>query len=124
MSAALCDKHAKTLSPALSPDHENPRRGCRRRHGLLYRGWLDRSGSDVVDAVDGRDAIVKALSVRPALVITELRLPVFDGFALGEVLRRDFLTRTVAIVSLPLKATARKWIACTRPAPMSSCPNR
>lgn len=65
---------------------------------LLYREWLDASGSDVVDAVDGRDAMVKALSVRPSLVITELRLPIFDGFALCEVLRRDSLTKTVPIV--------------------------
>ena len=65
---------------------------------LLYREWLDASGSDVVDAVDGRDAMVKALSVRPTLVITELRLPIFDGYALCEVLRRDSLTKTVPIV--------------------------
>jgi CheY-like chemotaxis protein len=34
---------------------------------------LKRAGCDVVDAVDGRDALVKALSQRPALVITETR---------------------------------------------------
>jgi hypothetical protein len=42
--------------------------------------------------------MVKALSVRPTLVITELRLPIFDGYALCEVLRRDSLTKTVPIV--------------------------
>jgi two-component system, chemotaxis family, chemotaxis protein CheY len=65
---------------------------------LLYRDLLQSAGSDVVDAVDGRDAMVKALSVRPTLVITELRLPFFDGFALCAVLRRDSLTKTVPIV--------------------------
>ena len=65
---------------------------------LLYRDVLQSAGSDVVDAVDGRDAMVKALSVRPTLVITELRLPFFDGFALCAVLRRDSLTKTVPIV--------------------------
>jgi PleD family two-component response regulator len=62
---------------------------------LLYRDFLRSIGSDVVDAVDGRDAMVKALSVRPTLVITELCLPFFDGFALREVLRRDSLTKSV-----------------------------
>lgn len=65
---------------------------------LLYRDLLQSAGSDVVDAVDGRDAMVKALSVRPTLVITELRLPLFDGFALCDVLRRDSFTKTVPIV--------------------------
>jgi len=65
---------------------------------MLYREVLQRRGSDVVDAVDGRDAMVRALSVRPSLVITELHLPILDGFALCSVLRRDSLTRAVPIV--------------------------
>ena len=65
---------------------------------MLYRDLFQSVGSDVVDAVDGRDAMVNALAVRPTLVITELRLPFFDGFALCDVLRRDSLTKTVPIV--------------------------
>lgn len=65
----------------------------------LYREWLKRlAGCDVVDAVDGRDALVKALSVRPTLVITETRLPFFDGYRLCEILRRDSVTRGVPIL--------------------------
>lgn len=59
---------------------------------------LKRAGCDVVDAADGRDALAKALSMRPTLVITETRLPVFDGYALCEVLRRDAATRAVPII--------------------------
>jgi CheY-like chemotaxis protein len=65
---------------------------------MLYREVLQGRGSDVVDAVDGRDALARALSVRPSLVLTELRLPILDGFALCSVLRRDSQTRTVPIV--------------------------
>jgi two-component system phosphate regulon response regulator PhoB len=65
---------------------------------MLYREVLHARGSDVVDAVDGRDAMARAFSVRPSLVITELRLPIVDGFALCSVLRRDSLTKTVPIV--------------------------
>jgi two-component system, chemotaxis family, chemotaxis protein CheY len=64
----------------------------------LYRESLRRAGCDVVDAVDGRDALVKALSHRPELVITETRLPILDGYALCEVLRRDSITRGVPIL--------------------------
>ncbi len=63
-----------------------------------YRELLSVSGYEVVDAGDGREALVKALSQQPVLVITETRLPVFDGYALCEVLRRDTATQTVPIL--------------------------
>ena len=58
----------------------------------LYREVM--RGCHVVEAEDGRDALVKALSYPPALVITETRLPIVDGFALCDVLRRDSQTRS------------------------------
>jgi two-component system, chemotaxis family, chemotaxis protein CheY len=64
----------------------------------LYRESLRLAGCDVVDAADGREALVKALTHRPALVVTETRLPMFDGYALCEVLRRDSMTRGVPIL--------------------------
>jgi two-component system chemotaxis response regulator CheY len=59
---------------------------------------LSDAGCDVVDAADGRDALAKALSRRPSLVVTETVLPIFDGFALCDILRRDSATRTVPIL--------------------------
>lgn len=67
---------------------------------------LKRAGCDVVDAADGRDALAKALSTRPTLVITETRLPVFDGYALCEVLRRDAATRAVPIIAVTTETRA------------------
>jgi DNA-binding response OmpR family regulator len=52
----------------------------------------------VIEAADGRDALVKALVRVPSLVITELDLPHVDGFALCEILRRDHLTTGVPIL--------------------------
>lgn len=63
-----------------------------------YHDSLHVAGCDVVDAADGRDALVKALSVCPTIVITETRLPIFDGYALCRVLRRDSVTHRVPIV--------------------------
>ena len=71
---------------------------------LLYRESLQPAGCDVVDAADGRDALVKALSVRPTLVITETRLPILDGYALCEILRRDSITRSVPILVVTTEA--------------------
>jgi CheY-like chemotaxis protein len=64
----------------------------------LLRDSLSRAGCDVIDAADGREALVKALSQKPVVVITETRLPIFDGYALCDVLRRDSTTRTVPIL--------------------------
>ena len=74
--------------------------GCGRDEDTraLYRESLRVAGCDVVDAADGREALVKALVHRPALVITETRLPIFDGYALCQILRHDSMTRDVPIL--------------------------
>src|SRR5262245_41669056 len=64
----------------------------------LYRDWFTVGGWEVSEALDGRDALVKALSVRPSIVITELRLPMIDGIALCQVLRHDKVTNAVPIL--------------------------
>ncbi len=66
----------------------------------LYQDSFARCGCDVLEALDGRDALAKALVREPTLVITELRLPLLDGFSLCEILRRDRVTATVPIIAL------------------------
>lgn len=63
----------------------------------MYSEWFRRDW-DVVEAVDGRDALAEALVRPPALVISELRLPFIDGHALCEILRRDRVTARVPIL--------------------------
>jgi CheY-like chemotaxis protein len=64
----------------------------------LYCAALQSDGCDVVEASDGRDALAKALSLLPTFIIAELRLPLIDGVALCEILRRDPATRAVPIL--------------------------
>lgn len=64
----------------------------------LYEQSFTRVGFDVVPATDGRDALTKALVHPPSLVVTELQLPIIDGFALCEILRRDRATAHVPIL--------------------------
>jgi two-component system chemotaxis response regulator CheY len=64
----------------------------------LYRDTFTVAGYEVVEASDGRDALVRALMHPPVLVLTELRLPLMDGFALCEILRRDRTTAAVPIL--------------------------
>ena len=64
----------------------------------VYRDLLQPIGCDIIDATDGRVALVHALVHRPSLVITETRLPGFDGYQLLDVLRRDITTREVPVL--------------------------
>ena len=75
---------------------------------------LTRAGCDVVEALDGRDALVKALSQRPTLVMTEARLPILDGYALCDVLRRDSVTRTVPILVVTAETRPSELIRARR----------
>lgn len=66
----------------------------------LYRQSFQLSGYHVVEASDGRDALTKALVSPPNLVVTEIRLPFLDGYALCEILRRDRATADIPILVL------------------------
>jgi len=66
----------------------------------FYRELLALEGLTVVEAVDGRDGMTQALMNPPALVMTELVLPLVDGYSLCQVLRADAATRHVPIVMI------------------------
>jgi CheY-like chemotaxis protein len=65
----------------------------------MYERWATLAGYDIALAADGREGLTKALMHPPALVVLELRLPLIDGVALCEILRRDrSTTRTPILV--------------------------
>ena len=63
---------------------------------LLYKNELEADGFDVILASDGREAVAKAESERPDLVVLDIRMPGMDGVeALGRILDRD---RTMPVI--------------------------
>jgi CheY-like chemotaxis protein len=72
----------------------------------LYRETLRLVRCDVAESLDGRDALAKALVRPPTLVITELRLPLVDGFAFCDILRRDRTTANVPILIVTAESRA------------------
>jgi two-component system chemotaxis response regulator CheY len=74
----------------------------------LYRQMLELAGHDIIEAADGRDALVKALETPPHFVVTETRLPMMDGYALCEILRQDRLTHAVPILVVTSEARAER----------------
>ena len=66
----------------------------------LLRFNLAEAGFSVVVAVDGAEALKKARSQCPDLILLDLMLPELDGFAVCEILRRDVSTRDIPIFIL------------------------
>jgi DNA-binding response OmpR family regulator len=66
----------------------------------LYRNVLLGDGVEVVEALDGRDALVQALSLRPHVAVVDARLPYIDGLELCALLRAEPLTQSTRLVLL------------------------
>jgi DNA-binding response OmpR family regulator len=65
---------------------------------------LREAGFDPVQAADGKAALAKARSERPALIVLDLMLPEIDGLDVCRLLRRDPSTASVPIIMLTAKA--------------------
>lgn len=70
--------------------------------GLRLSGWI-------ADGVtDGREALAKAISYRPAAIVTETRVPRLDGLALCRLLRSDPDTHHIPILVVTGEAEQRR----------------
>jgi CheY-like chemotaxis protein len=80
---------ASTLVLVVDPD---PDRCAMHVAGLALSGWA------ADGAADGPEALAKAISYRPAAVVTQTRVPRLDGFELCRLLRQDPQTRHIPIL--------------------------
>ncbi len=72
----------------------------------LVRTALEAVGYEVVEAVDGEDALETARSSAPDLILLDIHMPRRDGISVVKELRSDPRFQTVPI--LALTATAMK----------------
>ena len=82
----------------LVEDNEMNRDMLSRR--LIKHGW------DVAVAVDGAEALARALSDRPDLILLDLGLPEMDGWEVAKRLRAHEDTRGIPIIALTAHAMA------------------
>ncbi|HOP99005.1 MAG TPA: response regulator [Verrucomicrobiota bacterium] len=61
---------------------------------------LTRAGFSIGTAFNGVEALKKARSLRPDLIILDLMLPELDGFAVCEILRRNEAMASTPIIML------------------------
>lgn len=82
-------RHPVPLAIIVDPDADT-----RKLHALT----LQSVASDIDEAEDGADALAHVLMRPPGLVVTELRLPRIDGFALCGLIREEPSTRDATIL--------------------------
>jgi DNA-binding response OmpR family regulator len=66
----------------------------------VLRLTLKEAGLSVSTATNGVEALKKARSIRPDLVVLDLVLPELDGFAVCEALRRDPALAGMPVIAL------------------------
>lgn len=67
---------------------------------FLLRYEFERAGHEVTEAVDGRTALAKVAASRPALVVTDMMMPVMSGTELIRRLRADPDTADIPILCI------------------------
>ena len=112
--SASASASASASESASETASASPARSPKRSHRLLIaddnadlRAYLQRLLSplyEVTTAVDGLDALQKALASPPDLVLSDVMMPELDGFGLLARLRADERTRTIPILLLSARA--------------------
>ena len=80
----------------LVEDHDDTR--------LLYRVFLEGSGFDVTEAVDGEEALSKALAGSPDVMVLDIGLPKLDGFEVARRLSQLRPANTPSIIAVSAHA--------------------
>lgn len=73
---------------------------------IIYSTVLRHVGYDVVEALDGVQAVSLARSVLPDLILMDISIPAIDGWEATRILRKDPLTTGIPIIALTAHALA------------------
>jgi CheY-like chemotaxis protein len=71
----------------------------------LYAGTLEEAGYAVEQATNGQEALEKIGSVRPAIIIMDLSMPILDGWEATRRIKADPHTADIVVVALTGHAT-------------------
>jgi len=68
----------------------------------LLRRALEAAGYKVIAARDGAAGLVLARAQHPAAVVSDINMPVMDGYALCHAIRRDEVLKTIPVILLTM----------------------
>jgi two-component system OmpR family response regulator len=66
----------------------------------LVGAYVQIAGFDYVSALNGTQAVEKARTAHPSLIVLDIMLPDFDGFEVARRLKSESNTRSIPIVML------------------------
>lgn len=66
----------------------------------LMRFLLEASGLQIATATNGQDGVRLASELRPAAILLDIQLPVMDGYAVAEQLRKQSALASVPIIAV------------------------
>jgi two-component system cell cycle response regulator DivK len=66
----------------------------------MYTEYLEFSGFEVVQAVNGIEALARAFDWAPDIILMDLSLPVMDGWEATRRLKADARTASIPVVAL------------------------
>jgi DNA-binding response OmpR family regulator len=67
---------------------------------MMERMILNKSGYDLITAKDGQEAVAKAVSERPDLILMDVVMPRMNGFEACKQLKKQDDTKTIPIVMI------------------------
>ena len=73
---------------------------------------LSRKGFDVQFAFDGQEAVEKAKTLMPDLVLMDIGLPVMDGYDATKAIKSDDATKSIPVIALTAHAMAEDRKKC------------
>jgi diguanylate cyclase (GGDEF)-like protein len=80
----------------------------------LLREWLAMSGYDVATAATGREALQKARTTRPDLILLDLLIPPPSGFEVVRALKRDRVLSAVPIIVMTVRRDVKSKVESLR----------
>jgi len=66
----------------------------------LISGKLEKSGHEVVCAVDGMDALAKLNEIAPDLILLDITMPRMDGYQVCKLIRSNPVTKDIPVVMI------------------------
>lgn len=66
----------------------------------LIKGFLEGFDLKIVEAMNGREAVDLALTVKPSLILMDIKMPVLDGVQASRILKDNPVTQPIPIVAV------------------------
>jgi two-component system cell cycle response regulator DivK len=83
----------------------------------MYAEYLQFLGYRVISAASGHDALVRAVTHRPTIIVMDLMMPGLDGWQTTRVLKSDAATAHIPVIAL----TGHAFMGSAREALRAGC---